>query len=358
MRSVLATRAVDAVVAARLGARYGHRSKVGALSGLALLLTLTAASASAASIDRQLELKISLSAEQSWRNLLQYSKGTTTQDYELSAQLRSDGIVYADNLLELDTPHRLEIKQDYLTRQGLLQLKRENGGKLPRSAEDVKTFTDRIQQRGLICNDDANDCDTETAERYAALSALQNNAPEILEEFMQPPVNPDGSGYYYFFGYGGCRNRIHITNTTHIAGMRAFDRDRKKLVPFTLDRSADSSGSPAEQKALCRRYTITLDVKSGVMFLENAYIPSPRGSSVRTLDGNSQRSEEDLPVPAEVLDWTTAKLRQAQPSGSLAETLRITTPLDGDRTVLGDFDGKLKATLSWSFKPVAAVPSK
>ncbi|MDB5985201.1 MAG: formylglycine-rating enzyme family protein [Nevskia sp.] len=356
MRPFRATRRADAATTAARAAMRNPRQQTGAC-GLAVLLALTAHRAHAASIDRQFELKISLSAEQSWRNLLQYSKGTTAQEYEMSTRLRSDGIRYADNLLDLDTPHRLEIKQDYLTRQGLLRLKQENGGKLPGSAEDVKKFTDRMQERGLVCNDDG-DCDTETAERFAALTALQNNSPQVLEEFLVPPVNPDGSGFFYFFGYGGCPNRLHITNTTHIAGMRAFDRDRKNLRPFALDRSADSNGSPIEQKALCQRYTITLDAKRGTMFVENTYIPSPRGTTRRTLDGNSASSDDNLPVPAEVLDWTTAKLRQTQAAGSATENLRVTTPLDGDRTVLGDFDGTLKVTLSWSFKPVAATAPK
>ncbi len=325
---------------------------------LPFALLLVGGLAQAASLERTLNLKITIAGTQNWRNVLQSSQATTTQDYTLSTSLRSDGIRYADNLLDPDVTHRLEVKQDYLTRQGLLRLKQENGGKLPTTPVDLKAFTDRVQQAGTPCREES-DCDWAVAERYAALSALQNNSVQTLEEFLQPPVNADGSGYYYFFGYGGCSNRMHLVNHTHIAGRRAYERDRKQLQPFVLDRSADSTGSATEQASLCRRYTITIDAKTGALFVENTYLPEAHGTTVKSLSGRTESSETDMPVPAEVISWVTQTLRQAKSvSGSTATQLHITAPLDGDSTVLGEFNGVLEVHLDWSFLAATAPPAK
>ena len=315
-------------------------------------LTLAAMTCQAAQMDRQLEIHIAVSGNQSWHRGDQFSNATTTQQYDLSTRLRSDGRLYSGNLLDPDQQRRLAVKQEYLTRAGLERLKRENGGKLPSSPAELAKLSNIGAADRQNCADDIR-CNTELAERYAAITALQNNSVADLEAFLASTATDGPGRYLYFFGYDGCPNSIHITNKTHIAGTRSFQRNGENPVPFTIDRQADSRGSAAEQRALCDRYTATIDTKTDTMYLENAFIPSPHGTSVRVIDGHSDSQQLDLPVPAEVLAWTNAKLQHAQPSGSDTAKLQPTTPLDGDATIMGRFDGTLKVSMQWSFQTPA-----
>lgn len=313
------------------------------------VLLATAFAAHAAPIERQLDIVVTAEGDQSWRNLLQWSRSTTRQRYELSTTLRSDGRRYADNLLDTDPVKRMEIKQEYLTRRGLERLKRENGGKLPKAGGQLQAFANSAPTEIMGCRGES-ECNQLLAERFAALSALEQNTTEELEAFLRVSPNDPAGRYLYFFGYAGCRNRIHITSHSHFEGEQAFDKERKKLVPFVMDRNADAHGNEREQQDLCWRYTGTVDTTSGEVFLENTFIPSPRGVTVYAAGKNTQRREEDLPVPVQLLDWTSGVLRQARDTGAEAKAFRFTRPLDGNASVLGDFDGTLKATLSWSFK--------
>jgi hypothetical protein len=304
--------------------------------------------AQASPLERQLDFVVTAEGEQSWRNALQWSKSRTKQRYEISTTLRSDGRRYADNLLDTDPDRRMEIKREYLTRRGLERLKRENGGKLPKPGQ-LQAFADSAQTQIMDCRGES-ECNLLLAERFAALAALEQNTTEELEEFLRMPANDPAARYLYFFGYHGCPNRIQISSHSHFEGEQAFDKEKKKLVPFVMDRNANASGSEAEQKALCWRYTATVDTKSGAIFLENAFIPSPRGVTLYTAGKNTTRKDEDLPIPVQVLDWTSGVLRQAKEAGAETQVFRFTRPLDGNASVLGDFDGSLKATMTWSFK--------
>lgn len=310
--------------------------------------------ATSLAVERQLEVRIRVQGEQSWRNARQHTQGSTKQDYLLSTRLRSDGVLYGDNLLDPNTARRLVIKQQYLARRGLMRLKSINAGRLPRSAEELAALNDKIQSSGRSCGRDEF-CIRESAERMAALNALRSNSIDDLEALIAAPATGDAARWLYFSGYAGCPNRIRISSETQIAGERAFDRNRKKLVPWSLDRRANTEGSAEDRAALCQRYTVTVDVRTGAIFVENLFIPSPRGLTIRTIDKTVERIEEDLPVAAEMLLWSSERLRHTAESVELSDTLRANMPFDGDATVLGRFDGNLAVTMSWSFKPVAGA---
>jgi formylglycine-generating enzyme required for sulfatase activity len=311
--------------------------------------------AASLAMERQLELHIAVKGEQTWKNVRQHTQGTTVQDYVLSTRLRSDGVLYADNLLDPDQSARLEIKRQYLARRGLIRLKALNGGKLPRTAEELSALSAERQAGRPDCTRDEQ-CPAEAVERAAALEFLQNNSVDDLEAFIAAPISSESATWLYFFGFAGCPNHIQITSETHIAGERAYDRDRKALVPWSLDRSASTDGNARDRAALCQRYSATVDVRNGDVYLENPYIPSPAGTTLRSVNRNVERRAEDLPVPSEVLDWTIAQLRRTRDSLNISATLAANAPLDGDYTVLGHFTGELRATLTWSFKPVDGAP--
>ncbi|MDB5986493.1 MAG: hypothetical protein JWR16_1546 [Nevskia sp.] len=327
---------------------------VGLLSGLLLAAPLAVR---AAELDRQLELKIDIEGQQTWKNALQSSKGSTKQHYELVTRLRTDGKLQGANLLDPDFDRRMAIKQEFLKRKGLEQAKR-NGAvmNVPHTEEEKRLASAQVQQDMYKCNGDP-DCMSSVVERYSAIFA---QAAEDSEKPGKPNIGAqllDQPGrYLFFFGYDGCPNRIHAVQTTHIEGEQAFDKAKKNLVPFSLQRDADSSGNAADQKSLCRRYTIVVDTEDNKIFVENVYLPSPLGVSVSTLNGHSDRQERELPLVEELLDWLTQTLKTAKASGNASATLRLTRPFDGNASVGGLFDGAAKVTLSWSFLPVTTTP--
>lgn len=305
------------------------------------------AAATSLAIERQFDVRISVKGDQSWKNVLQHTQGNTQQDYVLSTRLRSDGVLYGDNLLDPNTSKRLSIKQQYLARHGLMRLKAQNGGRLPRTAEEIATLSAKAKNCGL---DDR--CMGESVERLAAITALQNNSIEDLEALIAAPATGDAARWLYFFGYNGCPNRIRIRSETHIKGERAYNSGKTKLVPWSLDRSAESEGSAEDRAKLCQRYTATVDIRTGDVYLDNLYIPSPAGTSVLNRNKTQIRENIELPVAAEMLVWATERLRRTKESASYAEVLPAYSPFDGDATVLGSFTGKLDVKMDWSFKPV------
>ncbi|GAC1633281.1 MAG: hypothetical protein NVS9B10_28470 [Nevskia sp.] len=306
-------------------------------------------------VERQFELRMTLTGTQRWKNELQSTEATTAQDYALSTRLRSNGFLYSDNLLDTDQQARLEIKQQYYARQGLLRLKAENGGQLPATVEDVTRLGERYRENSL-CKDDF-ECNNRSIERIAAITAIRSNTRQALEEFLAAPGGADEPRYLYFFGYAGCPTRIHVSYAVHVEGRRAYDKEKKKLVPYSLERKADTPGNDVDRKTLCEKYIATVDTKTGTVYVENLFIPSPPGSSERHIDSSVEKLALDLPPPAELLNWSSAKLRENRDSGHEKVVLPLTTPLDGDRTVQGRFDGQLNLDFSWSFKPVAATPT-
>ena len=126
-------------------------------------------------------------------------------------------------------------------------------------------------------------------------------------------------------------------------------------MPWTLDRSANSTGNTDDRANLCQRYTVTVDIRSGDIYLENLYIPSPMGSSRLRRNKTIEQEDRELPVAAEMLVWSSEQLRRTREIASFTATLPANSPFDGDATVLGTFTGKMDVTMSWSFKPVAGA---
>lgn len=317
-----------------------------AITLLLSMMPLTVLAATPA-IERQLSIKLDVDATQNWRNDRQWSRATSQQHYQLSTRLRSDGRLYHDNLLDPDMQQRVRIKAEYYSYQGLVQLRREYGGHLPTAEQAAQGQGGQVMQQHRECLAVA-DCPNAVAERYAAISALQNNSVAELEEFIATYDQPGGR-YRYFFGYGGCPNQMRLQQKTHFEGEQAFDRDKKKLQPFTLDWNADSKGSADEQARLCQRYVVVQDAESGTVYLENAFVPAARGQVVSSLAGASERRDADLPLPSEVMNWLSEQLGRGTPQIKRSATLHLDRPLDGNATVLGLFDGSARVQLEWSF---------
>lgn len=306
------------------------------------------AAVSAAAAERQLSIQLTVDGSQSWRNALQWSQSTTQQRYELTTRLRSDGRLYAENLLDPDMEKRLRIKGEYYTYQGLLQLKQQNGGMLP----GANSLSPEISAESLKGNPGCIpgvDCPGASPERFTAIAALQDNTPAELEKFMKSYDAPGGH-WLYFMGYSGCPNRLQLSYRAHFAGEQAFDHDKKRLQPFEMEWAAQTQGTAEEQAGLCRRYVVTLNTATGEMNIENAYIPSPRGTSVRKTGSGVDRHDADLPPPYEVMRWADDLLHKARETGAQSATLRLTQSLDGNSSVLGLFDGTAKVSLVWAFK--------
>lgn len=310
----------------------------------------TATFATSLATERQLDVHITVNGKQSWKNALQHTDGSTRQDYVLSTRLRSDGLLYGDNLLDPDTAKRLSIKKQYLARHGLIRLKQQNGGRLPRTAEEISALENKQKDCGI---DDR--CIGESVERLSAITALQNNSVEDLEALIAAPATGDAARWLYFFGYSGCPNRIAITSETHISGERAYNHARDRLVPWSLDRVANSNGNDEDRSKLCERYTVTVDVRTGDVYVENLYIPSPPGSSRLRRNKTIEEENRELPVAAEMLLWSSEQVRRTRETANFSAHLPANIPFDGDATVLGTFTGNMDVTMSWSFKPVAGA---
>ncbi|MBA4287138.1 MAG: hypothetical protein C0434_16590 [Xanthomonadaceae bacterium] len=309
-------------------------------------------------LERVFEFRLTVDGQQSWKNGAQATEASTRQEYVVRTSLRSDGVLYSDNLLDLDQAQRLEIKPQYYARRGLNALKAINGGKLPDSVEAAEALAERYQKAGVFCFD-SYECNNRAVERLAALNAMRANSRDELEEFLAAPGIADVPRYLYFFGYANCPIAIRVKYDVQVKGTRAFDRDKKKLEPYALSRTADTAGSEDDQKTLCEKYIVTVDTLHGGVFVENLFLPSPPGTSVMSRSGLAMPTESvPLPPPFEVLNWTSEKLR-ATPADSFkaAVTLPLNAPLDGDYTVQGQFAGNAKVSFAWSFKPAGAAPA-
>lgn len=284
---------------------------------------------------REFRLDVRVEAEQSWRNGLQWSKAGSQQHYRIVTQLRSDGRLYTRNLLDPDLRERTRIKTEYYTYQGLLEIQREFGGRLPSAAE-------------LPAGDDGMRTLTGSPERFAAIAAIQDNSGEELEAFLRSFDHAPNGRWLYYLGYPDCPSRVEVEYRMHIAGEQAFDRDQRDPRPFAVDRAADSA-VPGEVDKLCRRYVITVDTVTGEMHLENVYFPEAAGTSTRTGARAEQRDARFTP-PNEVMEWANRLLRKGPQQGRDEVTLPITLPLDGNATVLGAFKGTAKVSLEWSLK--------
>lgn len=249
----------------------------------------------------------------------------------------------------------------YYARQGLERLKADNGGKLPATPGDANAIFEHYRLKGNHCRDNL-ECNQQAAEQIAAINAMQDNSRADLEAFLDSHGNGPEARYLYFFGYAGCPVKLSIQYALEITGTRAYDKKKEKPLPFKLIRAADSPGNEDDQKTLCEKYVVTVDVKTGTLFVENLFIPAPPGTTLRTINTSTETVDEKigLPPPFEALNWTSAKMRQTRESGEEKLTLPLTSALDGDNSVQGSFTGKLDIAFRWSFKPPAgkAVPAR
>lgn len=315
---------------------------------LALIGLMAANLALAAPVDRRLEISVSLQGQQDWRNALQWSKATTTQRYDYSTTLRSDGVLEGANLLDMDLNTRLAIKTEYLRRKGAEKLKAS--GLDPQSPQLQSDISRRLQADTLACKGDPV-CLNETNARYAEImaAAVQPPQPELFEGEPR---------YQFFFGYPGCANRIHAVNSYQATGETAYGRKKDKIFPYALNWSGDSAGNASDQASMCSYFTVVVDTLEKKMFVENVYIPLPRGKVVRTEFEKTATTEADLPAPEPLQGWMNGVLRHAALSGTSSTSLPLNLPLDGNSTVLGDFTGAAQVTLKWSFTELAASPKK
>lgn len=311
---------------------------------LIALGVVTSPQASAAPVQRTLEIGLSIDATQDWRNDPKWGKSSTQQRYTLSAQLRSDGQLYADNLLDPDPVRRMAIKNNWYLYKGLRQLKAENGGKLPTGAERPVLSAESIGSSGGMMSPALADV---SPERMTALQALTERPAAELEAFMQPYERPGGR-WMYFEGFAGCTNQLQLQYHSRFDGDIAKKSGNK--APFDMQWDADTLGTPEQQQSLCRRYVATYEVATDTLTVENLYLPSPRGISVRHEFGRTERKERELPPPYEVMRWADDALKQARSTGKLAATLPLTAALDGNDAALGSFVGTAKVTLEWSFR--------
>lgn len=300
---------------------------------------LAAGALQAAPVDRELSLQIALEGHQNWRNALQWSKATTTQRYEIATLLRSDGKLHGANLLDPDLETRLAIKTEYLRQQGVQKL--QQAGIDPKSSSLMSDLSRRAQKDTFDCKGESN-CMSTVGIKYAELmaAAVEPDNSEVLQGEPR---------YLFFFGFPGCSNRIMAEHQYQATGETAYGRNKDKIFPYALSYDGKSKGSTQEQQSLCMNFTVVLDTLESKMFVENVLIPAARGKITRTEFEKTQTSEAELPLPAPLQEWVNSTLRHAALSGKAQTQLPLTMPLDGNSTVMGNFTGQAKTTLSWSF---------
>lgn len=315
---------------------------------LAGLLGFFTATAMAAPVDRKLHISISVDGQQDWKNVAQWSKATTTQSYDFSTTLRSDGKLHAANLLERDTELRLAIKSEYLRQQGTQKLRAM--GIDPKSPTLVQELSARAQKASFDCQGEPV-CMSGTGSRFA--------------ELMAAAVEPDNSHlfegtprYQFFFGEPGCSNTIRAVNKYEANGETGRGRKNDKLFPYRLSYDGDYAGSERERSSLCHFFTVVHDTAEHKIMVENTYIPQARGRITRTEYGKTNTAEGDLPLPPPLQDWVNETLRHAAPAGEASAVLPLNLPLDGKSTVLGSFTGEARTTLKWSWTDPAAPATK
>lgn len=314
------------------------------LSAWAMFAALASSSlVSAAPVVRTLELRVTVDASQDWRRDPAWSKASSQQRYEIATQLRSDGRLYVDNLLDADPARRMQIKTDWYLYQGLRELKSENGGKLPAAGGEPVLSGESLMSSGGMASPLMGSM---SPQRMTALQAISERSTDELEALMQQYDRPGGR-WLVFEGFAGCTNRMQITINSRFEGDSA--KKKGNSVPFDMTWNANAAGTP-EQQTLCRRYVATYEPATDILIVENVYLPAPRGTSVRNHFGRTEREERELPAPYEVQVWIDKALKQARSSGKSSASLPITAALDGNDAALGDFTGTAKVSLEWSFR--------
>ncbi len=312
----------------------------------AMMLSLALGSVSAAEPtikkDRTLKVVVTLDGAQEWKNGIQWTKGKTSQRYEISTALRSDGKLYGANYLHLDTNTRLAIKTEYLRQQGAEKIK--EAGLDPHSPQLRQEISRQMQKEIYACEGDSA-CRGQTNNKWAMIMAAAV-APDNSHIFEQGEPR-----YLFYFGYPGCKNVIHAQNVIEAEGETGLGQEVKELSPYKLQMRGDSAGTPQEQKSLCEYFSVVIDTIDDKMYVENVNMPSARGTAVRTEFGKTDRRDVEIPNAAPLQAFVNTTLRgPANFSGDARETLSLNLPLDGNSTVLGHFTGEGKASLTWSFE--------
>ena len=305
--------------------------------------------------ERVLSVHLSLNGTQSWVKAAQHTQGSTEQDYEFSTRLRSDGTLYADNLLDPDPQVRIAVRTQYVARHGLILLKAANGGHLPNSAEEIDALSARLNAGMAACSAQMS-CTDSLMESTAALQTLRDNSTADLERLIERPASGAAARWLYFFGYPDCPVQMHLRSSTHIAGERSRIKRATHGVPWSLDGTAEDSGSADDRAGLCQRYTVTIDVRTGTVFLDNLYIPAPTGTTTRKIRDLVEQTTGQFPVPTEVLAWVNRRLEQTRETAQFDEALPAQAPFDEDYSALGQYTGTLNVKMSWSFLPAEGSP--
>lgn len=308
--------------------------------------------------DRELNIAVTIDAHQEWHDGLQWSKSTSQQRYEMVTRLRTDGRLMGANLLDLDQDRRIAIKREFMRRRGLENAKRMNGGKLdiPQTPEEKQKASEKVQEEMEKCNGDP-DCMTEVVERASAVFAQMEDATDTKNGKATKDLGAallDQPGrYLYFFPYKGCPSRVHVTQATRIEGAKAYDKAKKNLVPFVTTRDADYAGDAHDRTYLCSHFTGVVDTQTQDIYIDNVYVPTPKGHTARTMGGSTYSEDGNLPLVTEALGWITANVRKGRDHGDVSANLHIGMPIDADSTVGGVFDGIAKVHMTWTFQPVA-----
>lgn len=332
-----------------------HPARLGP-SLLSLVALVCCGAVRAAPIERELHVVATVEATQEWKKNDpkypgdQWSKGSTTQRYEITTRLRSDGKLEVRNLLDPDLKVRLEAKTIQLARQAKKQLE-ESGKpfKLPSTPEERAAFTRQMNAEVMACNGEAV-CSYEKQMQYAALMAAIDY-PEALEEDTEP------GRYQYFLPFKGCPQKSRVTLSMSIEGVR-YNKDSDKFIPFKERRSADTVDATLG-RSMCSHLLAVIDTQDPgkPMYQETILIPRPVGVTEYTENNHTSREEQPQPMPTAVLDWMTDVLRHAKTEGTLSTTLPLVLPLNENATWLGVWTGNAKVTMQWSFREVPLTPT-
>lgn len=333
------------------------RTSLPVLRAAAVALLCTPSAAQAAPVVHQLKLVATVDATQGWEKndpkypARQWSKGSTTQRYELAVALRSDGEKQIRNLLDADLDARLEAKTVHLARQAKRAIEASGGKlKLPTTPAEEAELAKRMQYDQMKCKGDAL-CNQETQLFYAAILAA-TQYPEAMEDEDEP------GRYLYFLPYKGCPGTSRVQLTMQIAGER-WNKTVDRLVPFSETRTADhrdaSDGLP-----LCNHFAIVVDPddKARPLWVENVHIPAPVGVTEFVESQHTSRATEPQPMPTAALEWITETLRHAPLAGRASTTLPLPLSLNGNSTWLGLWKGTAKVTLEWSFSELPPAPAR
>lgn len=302
------------------------------------------------SVVYDLQIVATVEAEQTWEKNdpeypgRQWSTATGTQRYEIFTQLATDGRADPRNLLDHDLNTRLEAKTIHLARSAVRLMEAAGKSvKIPETPEEERALTLQMQREMIACEAQPV-CYQEIQMRYAAIFAAMNY-PEALEEDTVP------GQYLYMLPFRGCKGRSRVTLELSIEGVR-YNKSADDFVPFSEHREADTVDA-FEGLPLCDRFLAVIDLKDQErgFYLENVFVPRPTGTTTYTELGHTSKKTEPQPMPPAAVDWLTAVLRQAAPSGSAESVQPLYLSLNGNSTWLGLWKGEAKVKMEWRFAP-------